>query len=243
MVRFITNVNKDYPTMSKIIIYKEPSSFFSCEYHGTRRKSDQITNDFQAATRSLTRTKTMIKDICACNSFDLFCTFTFDPKKVDRYNIAGCCGIMTRWLFRQRDNHSPELKYLVIPELHKDGAIHFHALLANYNGSLKDSKIVQNGRKVYNLTRYRFGFSTAVKIDSMPAVANYVTKYVTKDMLKVFNKHRYFVSRNIRRPIKTVNDSRFRDVLPLFKKKVYEDDFKQVFVYNDVSSESASASL
>lgn len=151
--RTISNIIKEYPDMLTIYIYhndyklKNNASPHVKELLKETRKQDNI-------HRSLRRSKSTVKDIIQSNSWDLWCTFTFNQAKVNRYDMSACKAKMSNWLFNQH-KHSPHLKYIIVPELHKDGALHFHALLANFNGKLKDTKIVKNGHTIYNATGYR----------------------------------------------------------------------------------------
>lgn len=228
-VRFISNVTKEYDDMFKVVIYKEPRPCIVNDGRIKRNKNEVDHDDYVPEISSLTRTKTLIRDIVLSNDFDLFCTFTFDPDKVDRFNFQSCWSKMSRWLHHQKENNS-SFTYLIVPEQHKSGAWHFHALISHYSGSLRDSKHKSSsGRPVYNMTSYRSGFSTAVKIDNREAVANYVTKYITKDFIKTFNQRRFFCSRNLKRPIKTVNSPVFSLSLPLFRDHVYSGDSYDIF--------------
>ena len=166
MTQIISDIVKVYPHMYKIIIWhnsfklevgnmpiknidSDPSISSSETFNN---KNDDVFHD--NAKRSLRRTKTNVEDIVLCNKFDLWCTFTFDKRRVDRYDANRCKSIIRMWLHNQR-SHSPNLKYLIVPEFHKKceeciklkekvcihtdrpKAIHFHALIANYNGKLK----------------------------------------------------------------------------------------------------------
>ena len=118
---------------------------------------------------------------------------------------------------------------------HKDGALHFHALLSNFNGRLKDSGKKQSGRTVYNMTGYRAGFTTAVPIDhNKGAVSNYIKKYITKDMPLIHGRKRYWISQNLIRPTKTVNAFSTIKTLPLFVKKTYEAEYYDVYEHMKV---------
>lgn len=228
-VRVVNNITKEYPDMIKVLVYKTPK-YYEVSDRNIKRNSSSVGDDYIPSVSSLNRTKILVRDIVLCNDFDLFCTFTFDPSKVNRYNYGQCYGKISRWLHHQKDK-APDLKYLVVPEQHKDGAWHFHALIANYNGSLRDSKHRSgSGRRVYNITSYRSGFSTAVEIDNREAVASYVTKYITKDFIKTFNKRRFFCSRNLQRPVKTVNSPILSLTLPLFRQKVSDLPDKELFI-------------
>lgn len=189
----VFNTVKEYPNMIKVVIYREPFRVSGAP----RRKRRK---DPESSESSIRRTRTTLEDLCICNNFDLFCTFTFDPKRYQSKKVLYCRKYMTTWLHNVKFRSSRALEYLVVPELHKSGAVHFHALLRGYNGKLKDSKHCQNGRKVYNLPNWHFGFSTAVKIDNQEAVSRYIRKYITKDMLLLPGKKRYFCSQGLTRP-------------------------------------------
>lgn len=213
--------------MIKIVIYREPYRLSD----SPRRRGKRVRpDDYVPDERSLRRTKDTIRDIALENDFDLFCTFTFDKTKHDRYNYDHCKYVLETWLATQRNKrNSPNLRYLVVPELHKDGAIHFHALLGGFNGVLKPSGKKVQGRPIYNFSGYRGGFSTACFIDNKEAVAHYITKYITKDFLNQYGRKRYFCSRYLNRPKRSVNKYSLKDIPPLFRKKVFENDTCEIY--------------
>lgn len=237
-VRLIENITKEYPDMIKIIIYKEPHYFVKSE-SVKRHKSEVNNDDYCPTVSSLNRTKTLVRDIVLANEFELFCTFTFDPKKVDSFKFFSCWRVMSTWLHHQRDKSREkgiEFKYLIIPEQHKSGRWHFHALISGYTSTLKPSKQLTNSlRPVYNMTSFRSGFTTAVQIDSKEGVSNYVTKYITKDFIKTFNQRRFFCSRNLNRPVRTVNSDIFHRTLPIFRRKVSENSDTQEFIVDKLN--------
>lgn len=196
----IFNSMKEYPDMIQIFIYKKP---FRANVNGGRKIKRRKNSEPEES--SVRRTRTVLSDLCLCNQFDLFCTFTFDPARYNSKNLLACRRYMNTWIRNAKERHSPDLKFIIVPELHKSGAIHFHALLRGFEGQLKDSKHTANGRKVYNIKNWHFGFSTAVYIDNLQAVSSYIKKYITKDMLLLPGKKRYFCSQNLIRPIKSTN--------------------------------------
>lgn len=228
-VRVIHNITKEYPDMIKVVVFREPRVYL--ENEKTKRPKELVAGDYVPCYSSVNRTKTLIRDIVLCNKFDYFMTFTFDPKKVDRFSYIKCQSVMRIWLHRQHDKDK-DFSYLIVPEQHKSGAWHFHALISHYHGHLRDSGVRSSSlRPVYNVTGFRSGFTTAVAIDSQEAVANYVTKYITKEFIREFNRKRFFCSRNLNRPVKTINSPIFSHSLPLFRKCVYESQDFEVYSF------------
>ena len=83
-VRVIDNITKEYPTMFKVISFK--NSRIYVRDGSTKRPRDIVDSDYKPQISSLARTKTLIHDLALCNDFELFCTFTFDPDKVNRFS-------------------------------------------------------------------------------------------------------------------------------------------------------------
>lgn len=166
--------------------------------------------------RSIRRTRKTIKDYVLCNQFDLFVTFTFSPAKVDRVDINACKVKMNNWLKNQKRRNG-KFAYIIVPELHKDGALHFHALLRSYTGKViesidKDTGLLKKnkyGQQLYALAGYTLGWSDVKYIDdekdSQTKVGFYIQKYITKDMLRFKNKNRYWCSRSLIKPIRENN--------------------------------------
>lgn len=223
--RTINDSVKVYPDMLQINIYHTPYQIpVGTRLYKQTRKSKSISKNVNSIHRSTSRSKQAIYDIIYCNKFDYWCTFTFDRKKHDRFNIDHCRTVMSLWLHNQK-KHSPDMSYVVVPEFHKKcqectdnnldscshddrpKALHFHALISNFNGRLKDTGLrTKKGQKVYNATGYRSGFTKFIELyENGPRLANYMTKYITKEMPKFHGKKRYWVSRGLERPQTYVN--------------------------------------
>ena len=187
--------------------------------------------------RSFRRTKNSILDIARSNNWDYFFTFTFSSDKVDRYNYSECSSKMSNWLKRMR-RESDDLKYIVVPEQHKDGAWHFHGLFANCDllGVVPSGVIdKKTGREIFNVGKYRFGYTTATEIESVDKACSYISKYITKDLCCVTHgKKRYWSSKNCDRPIeeRILSDLSFREIRELFEE--CGDFYKSCNAYNDV---------
>lgn len=139
--------------------------------------------------QSKLRARKRVFDLVACNEdvFDTFVTLTLDQTKVNRYDIDEIYWKKVRHYLDHRVQRKG-LAYILAPELHKDGAIHFHGLMNSSALELKDSgqkcwKGFSRGKRIYNVADWKIGFTTAMKLtgDHMN-VAKYITKYVTKQM-------------------------------------------------------------
>lgn len=201
----INDIVKEFPHMYKITIYRTPKIITQKQQNNNKTKINNQNND-DNIQRSVRRTKTVIKDYVDYNEFNLFVTFTFSPKKVNRFDMNACYRKMSTWLHNIKVDYD-DFAYLIVPEKHKNGAIHFHALFKNFpNDKLKKTTVFQNNKQVYNLTNFRSGFTNAQFIDdNKQSIAGYLTKYITKDMQKIHNRKRYWSSRNLSLPEKRYN--------------------------------------
>ena len=162
---------------------------------------------------SVNRTKNNVYNYARGNVWEWFVTLTFNKEKIDRYDYTACSKAVRKWLNHMRERYSKDLKYLVVPEMHKDGAWHFHALMSN-TGDMVFSKAfnrhtgellhTESGLQIYNLGNYKWGFSTATIIHSTERASSYVTKYITKEMAaRTKGVRRYYPSNNLDKPVKS----------------------------------------
>lgn len=152
---------------------------------------------------SASRTISTLYEIARANIWEYFVTFTFNRQKIDSSDYDLLSDKVSKWLNNLRSRYAPDLKYLLVPELHKDGVhYHFHALIAN-TGNIQfiDSGIKHNDNIIYNIGNWKFGFTTASKVIDSARASSYITKYITKDLCSVTKfKKRYWSSRNCDRP-------------------------------------------
>ena len=163
--------------------------------------------DGETRCDSQKRAKDSIYDIIAMNrdSFTHFITLTFNPEKLDSKSPKDVKKAVQRFLKNKVERDG--LKYLFIPELHKDGKIHLHGLVSNglrmvdsgtrkaegYEKPLKIETLKRKGipisdcKVVYNLPQWKYGYSTAEEISGITEmIFGYITKYITKDLTKIF---------------------------------------------------------
>lgn len=167
---------------------------------GRRRKAGEP--GCSGAARSVRRAKAAVRDIALCNPMAYFVTLTLDGSKIDRHDMQPITRKLNAWLSNQVQRRG--LKYILVPERHKDGAVHFHgffndALPVTDSGTVvppgggkprrprskaqRAEWLAAGGRVVYNLPGWSLGFTTAMELygDYSTAVS-YVCKYIGKDM-------------------------------------------------------------
>jgi len=175
--------------------------------YGVRGES---TNAEHSEETSIARTKATIRDYSLANGFDFFVTLTFDTKKVDSKNIDDVLRNTQKFTRYLRGN---DMQYLIVPEYHKDKKkVHLHALI-KCNGNVQALQLEptqfthSNGKPIFNVKAWRFGWSTAISIGrtelDVLKVSNYIVKYLTKETISLFNKKRYWSSQSLQNGIVT----------------------------------------
>jgi len=203
-------------------------------------KAEAKTSNETAEERSIRRSQRRVSDYVLCNHFDLFATITF---ATDRYNIEHSKAKLNTWLKNQRDRNG-KFGYVIVPEYHKDGALHFHGVFSNYSGKLKQSynsktgqPLISNGKYVYEFEEYKSGFTKVQYIADTPEdhakVGGYIRKYITKDMVSIFSKKRYWTSQGLKTPIQEDNPTWHSELKPDY---VYENEYGKIYTYTNLDS-------
>ena len=186
--------------------------------------------DSEPRNDSLKRAKDKIFDLVLNNEFDYFFTGTINPEKYDSKSAAELIKPVQQWLKDMVKRYG--LHYVMIAEYHKKGGIHFHGCLKSdkhlkmeYSGTklykgykkpVSDDKAekrgLTDGRAVYNLKSWSFGFTTCIKLvgDRMNT-AFYITKYITKDCKKIFGRF-FWHSQNLQLPLVVIKDMDFDSI-------------------------------
>lgn len=119
-------------------------------------KTQGVKDEERSNKNSQNRTIQKIYEITRSNMWEYFITLTFDPKKVDSFNYEEVSKKLSKWLNHLKERYAPDLRYIVVPELHKSGRYHFHGMLANCgNMEFVDSgKVTASGDPIYNIGNY-----------------------------------------------------------------------------------------
>lgn len=202
---------------TKPIEIKENKSLYEEDKNGQLSFKEKKKREFynrqsvdpeESIRRSQNRSKNMIYQIARSNNWDWYVTLTLNKDRVqDRLDYDKCIKDLSAWLRKMKNTRAPDLKYLIVPEEHKNGGFHFHGLFANtgyilFIDSGKSCK-VHTGDKVpiYNIVDYTLGFSNCSKVYKPECITAYICKYMTKEICEItFNKKRYLASRNCEKP-------------------------------------------
>lgn len=178
----------------KITYLNDYVKITSIKLKGTKDKfqAQHLANAIKKSKSNLVRAKNKITDLALANDFCYFFTLTFNTN-YDRFNLD---SLRIKWkeqLRYIREIYNIDLKYLIVPEQHKNGAWHFHGFMTKEIE--KSFKLNDNGYICVNELS-KLGFHNFQKIEHRERIASYVTKYVSKNLangIKGF-KHSYFCS-------------------------------------------------
>lgn len=149
---------------------------------------------------SNSRAKNNVYKIARSNTWDWFITLTFDRKRTDASDYDAIIYRLKVFLNHLQQRKCPNMKYLIVAELHADKEhYHFHGLLANVDEL--HFRYWKTDRKknlpIYNILEWSYGFTTATRVQDSSRVSSYITKYITKDVdTHLKEKRRFYHSRN-----------------------------------------------
>lgn len=95
--------------------------------------------------RAVRRAKAQVRDLALCTPFRWFVTLTLDAARVDRYDMAAITRKLNAWLDNQVRRRG--LAYVLVPERHKDGAIHFHGFFNDALEAVDSGTVSLPGQK------------------------------------------------------------------------------------------------
>lgn len=194
---------------------------------GIAKKVNQQTNrtslNRDYSLEASMRSRRKLIDYGLNNPWTHFLTLTLDASKINRYDYDIIKKRLSNSLKNYQQRIDPDFKYVISPELHKDGAIHFHGLL--YLNQVTDDLVKYNSQQsavysrkhkkkvvVFDWLPYstKFGFTHLVKIyNQAEFVTYYMTKYITKSNDNL-TSYRYMNSRGLKR-----SKEHHLDTLPL----------------------------
>ncbi|MBR5185663.1 MAG: hypothetical protein IKW19_05130, partial [Akkermansia sp.] len=159
--------------------------------------------------RSMRRARAKLRRLALANGFDFFVTLTLDPAKIDRYDGAAVTRALNQWTDNMVRRHG--LRYILVPERHQDGAYHFHGFMSGDGLKAINSGICWDGRPVYNLPQWKYGFTTAQRLyGDYHAAVGYCCKYIGKQDGQRPLGRWYYSGGQLHDPVKVYTDADYR---------------------------------
>ena len=174
-------------------------------------QEDSDTDKARLASRQLAYERALANS----DIWSYFATITFDSTKQDRNNFELLRQRFTNFLRRKG------VKYFFVPELHKKGGIHFHALLSKeiepYLSEFSEtapkalknhyiSKKLSDGVPIKNCVSISetYGYCIIEPIRDVDSCVHYMTKYVLKtfddENFTRISRRRFFISKGLKSP-------------------------------------------
>lgn len=215
----------------KITTNRAETSFsFAKETSNTKKEKADNTIEKDTSFSNLSRVRNRIFEIAINNEFTHFITITLDSKKIDRYDGALVSKKLRKVLNNYKTKIDNNFAYLLVPEYHKDKALHFHGLfrLSSENKDLRSLGLdKKTGHKVYRSKWLYNSFGSNRLVAFPPSqslfVSKYITKYITKDITERPLNRSYFASLNLKKNEVHTARNLSRDDLSLFIKIFAKD--------------------
>lgn len=183
--------------------YKLIETKISCKpLYNDRLKNFNISFN-EKLINNIIRAKSKIFDYCLNNDFYYFVTLTVN-KNHDRENLDWLIRTTSQIIRDLRKKYKTEFKYILIPELHKDGkSWHVHGL---FSKDLSNDLYINNNGYFSWKSYDKIGFSSISIIKNYEACIKYIIKYIKKDFTsRCINERLYFCSHNLNKS-KKIND-------------------------------------
>lgn len=155
--------------------------------------------------RAQSRARATVRRLALANEdFEWFVTLTIDPEKIDSYDAAACTRKLSQWLSNRVKRQG--LKYVIVPERHKSGRIHYHGLINDALEAVPSGHQDSQGHEIYNLPDWDYGYTTAIRLyGERRAAVGYVCKYIGKESEKIGGRW-YYSGGDLAKPVEKFVD-------------------------------------
>lgn len=157
-------------------------------------------------SQSYSRSRSRVLQYALCNHWDYFITITVSPALFNRYELDPIYAALSDFFKFYRKHFSPDFRFLLVPELHEDGAWHFHGLvsgvlpshLSKFVRGIHPRKLVDKNYDNWGMLAAVIGYVSLSEVVSSVGCGFYIAKYITKDHANDdFYKHLYYHSRGL----------------------------------------------
>lgn len=163
---------------------------------------------------NICRARSKIREYGFCNDWDYFMTQTLRPNGNDRFDLKLFQRSFSQMVRDLRKKTGAEIRYLIVPERHKNGAWHLHGLLAGIPPDLLECftldqhlpyyirRKLLKGEEIYNCPIFaeHFGYVTIEPLRDKDKAVSYITKYITKNLAKSVSEmgaHMFYASKGL----------------------------------------------
>lgn len=197
----------------EVVIYPDGSVHLIKDVKDKDKKSNDI-----KLLNNLTRAKTQILELALCNEWEYFITLTINRDKHNRYDLDAYHKKLGQFIRDYNKKYGLNIKYLLVPEKHKDGAWHEHGFIMGLPKEHLEAftlsqklpnylrKKLKEGEEIYNWVPYmkKFGFCDLEPIKNHQGASYYVLKYITKDLQRSVSKlggHLFRASKGLKKAV------------------------------------------
>lgn len=211
-----------------------------CGYMPILDDAEEERREAQSVHKSMCRARSKLRRLALANDFRWFVTLTLDQRYVDRMDSAAVVRKLSTWCSNMVQRRG--LRYILVPERHKRGGIHFHGFFSDCDlGAVLSGHKDKQGHDIYNLDRWDLGFTTAIELyGDYPSAVAYVCKYIGKDGEKIGGRW-YYSGGGLVEPKTDYADISARDLEQMFENSVgYDLPGRRIVVVNGVKTDGES---
>lgn len=171
-------------------------------------KADSKSYD-EKLQESISRARSMVLQKALCNPWDWFITLTLDKSKFGRYDLGVYISSLSQWLRNRGKAYGGHVNYLLVPEMHGDGAWHMHGFISGipsdriepFKRGIHPLKLIRGGYLNWPDYFNKFGFCSLGRIKNPFKAALYLSKYISKGLTERAGDrgaHLYYASRGLK---------------------------------------------
>lgn len=180
---------------------------------GSKRNTESFKSYEGKLYNSISRSKQRVYEYALCNDWEYFVTFTINQNYFDRYDFNAYKKAFTKWLsnYSARKTGGVKIKYVLVPELGKNGVWHFHGLMSGipldhlspFEPGEHSQQLIDENYLNWNAYEKKFGYCSFGQIQNIEKVAGYITKSITKSpatQMRKLHSKLFYSTKNLARP-------------------------------------------
>lgn len=195
-------------------LYRVTKRLFYPRSSSVKKDTEPVEKPVGKFDSALSRAKNTVRELALCNRWEYFVTLTFDDRW-DRYSLEDRLKEFLQWV-QNLNKQGSYIRYLLVPEFHQDGAVHFHALMSGITPSPRpfnwpESVNRKDDGSYYDIWQEysdRYGYSSVEAINDPVAVGFYISKYIIKSLgqaAEFKGVHTYYRSRGLYKSLEVGN--------------------------------------